>query len=147
MKTSAPSTYIKGSKGFSLVELSIVVVILGVLAIYAVPKFLQSVERTKAATGFTFLTDLGKKQELFWQQKGRYAYSQMELQAELSAVLIHPDAFKVSGYASGDWETRWGVKLTRDGASSGFGRYTIVWNQDGWDSNGSSIPSELQPAR
>lgn len=111
------------------------------------PKFLQSVERTKATGGFTYLTDLGKKQELFWQQQGRFAYSAIELQAELGVVLIDPDDFKVSGFASGDWETRWSVKLTRDGASSGFGRYTIVWNQDGWNDKDSSIPSELQPAK
>ncbi len=125
-------------------ELSIVVVTLGVLAVCAVPKFLQSVERTKATDGFTYLADVGKKQELFRKQQGRYAYSRMELQAELGIVLIGPDNFKVSGYASGDWETRWSVQLTRDGASSGYSRYTIVWNQDCWNSRDSSIPGELQ---
>ena len=35
--------------GFSLVELAVVVVIIGVLAAFAVPRFRASVERSKAA--------------------------------------------------------------------------------------------------
>ena len=40
---------IRTRKGFTLVELAVVIVIIGVLAAFGVPKFLQSVEKSKAA--------------------------------------------------------------------------------------------------
>jgi len=35
--------------------------------------------------------------------------------------------------------------LTRNGASSGYGRYTVVYDQNGFNARKSSIPSELSP--
>ena len=43
-------------KGFTLVELAVVIVIIGVLAAFGVPQFLKSVERSKAAEAFNYLS-------------------------------------------------------------------------------------------
>src|SRR5438445_331131 len=45
----------KTRKGFTLVELSVVIVIVGVLAAFGVPRLLKSVERSKAAEAFSYL--------------------------------------------------------------------------------------------
>ena len=47
---------IRTRKGFTLVELAVVIVIIGVLAAFGVPKFLQSVEKSKASEAFNYLS-------------------------------------------------------------------------------------------
>ena len=44
--------------GFSLVELSVVVIIIGVLAAFGIPRMLKSVERSKASEAFKYLASV-----------------------------------------------------------------------------------------
>ena len=41
-------------RAFTLVELAVVIVIIGVLAAFGVPRFIKSVERSKAAEAFAY---------------------------------------------------------------------------------------------
>jgi len=127
--------------GFSLVELSIVVVILGMLATFAVPRFMSSVERTKAAESFSYLAQVASAQARHNAENGTYATSI----AGLDIALDIPEFFGVSALSSSNWETKWEMKLTRNGASSGFGRYTVVFDQGGFNRSLSSIPAPLAP--
>lgn len=127
--------------GFSLVELTIVVVILGVLATFAVPRFMSSVERTKASESFSYLANIESAQARYNAERGLYADSTSKLDIDLET----PEFFDVSAPSSANWETQWEMKLTRNGASSGYGRYTVIFNQDGFNTTSSSIPSELAP--
>jgi len=127
--------------GFSLVELTIVVVILGVLATFAVPRFMSSVEKTKASEAFSYMANIESAQARFNAEKGRYSWSTNDLDIDLD----RPEFFYVSGPYSSNWETKWEMKLTRNGASSGYGRYTVVYDQNGFNARKSSIPSELSP--
>ena len=127
--------------GFSLVELTIVVVILGVLATFAVPRFMSSVERTKASESFSYLANIESAQARYNAERGLYADSTSKLDIDLDT----PEFFDVSAPSSANWETEWEMKLTRNGASSGYGRYTVIFNQDGFNTTSSSIPSELAP--
>ena len=124
--------------GFSLVELAVVVIIIGVLAAFGVPRMLKSVERSKAAEAFKYLSAVRAAQERYQARQGTYAAQLTDLDMEQTA----PKYFSVGAVAAGatlSLEDSWTLTLTRQGASSGYGAYTVVFTQDGYDSVASSI--------
>ena len=127
--------------GFSLVEMTIVVVILGVLAMMAVPRYQTAVERAKGAEAFTYLAQIEGAQERHNARTGEYAQQLNRLDIKMKT----PAHFTVGNFTSYNWQTQWELRLTRQGASSGFGAYTVAWNQDGFVRNHSSIHTDLIP--
>ncbi|NQU50653.1 MAG: prepilin-type N-terminal cleavage/methylation domain-containing protein [Planctomycetes bacterium] len=69
----------RSQSGFSLVELTIVVVILGVIAMIGVPKYRTVVERAKASEALVFMHQVEAQQAGFQAWKGHYAKSFSEL--------------------------------------------------------------------
>ncbi|MCP4091999.1 MAG: prepilin-type N-terminal cleavage/methylation domain-containing protein [Planctomycetes bacterium] len=128
--------------GFSLVELTIVVVILGILATFAVPRFMSSVEKTKASEAFSYSAQIEGAQARYSAEHGKYSNKISNLDIDIDT----PDYFSVSGISSSNWETKWEMTLTRNAGSSGYGRYKVVFNQNGFDSRKSTIKKELAPA-
>ena len=60
-------------KGFTLIELLIVVVIIGILAAVAIPKFSNTKQRASRAAGVADLRNLATAQEGFFADNNRYA--------------------------------------------------------------------------
>ncbi len=124
--------------GFSLVELAVVVIIIGVLAAFGVPRMLKSVERSKAAEAFKYLSAVRASQERYQARQGTYAALLTDLDVEQTA----PKYFSVGAIAPGatlSLEDSWTLTLTRQGASSGYGAYTVTFTQDGYDALNSTI--------
>jgi prepilin-type N-terminal cleavage/methylation domain-containing protein len=125
-------------RAFSLVELAIVVIIIGVLAAFGIPRMLQSVERAKAAEAFKYLSAVRAAQERYQARQGTYAADLTSLDMQQTV----PKYFTVGAVAPGSTgllEDSWTLTLTRLGASAGFGAYTVVFTQDGYDSVNSTI--------
>lgn len=135
----------RNNAGFTLVELAVVVVIIGVLAAFAVPRFLASVERSKAAEAFNYLATVHSAQERYHARQGTYASDL----AQLDTVMVSPEYFSVGDIAvpsgADSLETGWELALTRAGAAAGYGAYTVVFNQDGFDTSNSTIVAEVSP--
>ncbi len=124
--------------GFSLVELAVVIVIIGVLAAFAVPKFRDAVERSKAAEAFNYLSAVRAAQEQYQARKGTYASSLSQLDVKMPA----PKYFSVGRIRpgrTGSLENSWRLTLTRRGAAAGYGRYTVTFTEDGYSPRYSSI--------
>ena len=75
----------RNRRGFTLVELAVVIVIIGVLAAFGVPKFLNSVEKSKAAEAFNYLSAIQGSQERYLAQNGVYAAAITSLDITLPA--------------------------------------------------------------
>jgi len=63
----------KFSKGFSLIELLIVVVIISILAAVAIPAYFNHILRSRQADAYHNLLDIKAAQEMFNSQYNRYA--------------------------------------------------------------------------
>ena len=131
---------VKTRKGFTLVELAVVIVIIGVLAAFGVPRFLKSVERSKASEAFSYLAAVRSAQERSQARNGTYEATIANLDIQFS-VPKYFTVGSVSAGGSGSLEDSWTLTLTRVGASSGYGAYTVIFTQDGYDSANSSIQS------
>ncbi len=129
--------------GFSLVELTIVVVILGVLSLLAVPRYQTAVERSKASEAFHWLAQVERAQQAYSARTGHYARKLDDLDVNLPS----PEFFRVGRFTSVRWQDKWQILLTREGPSSGFGKYVVAWNQKGFVHRQSSIPAQLIPVQ
>lgn len=127
--------------GFTLVELAVVVIIIGVLAAFGVPRFRDSVERSKASEAYGYLTSVVSAQERYHARQGTYA----DVLTKLDITLPDPKYFSVGAIApatSGSLEDSWKLTLTRSGASAGYGAYTVTFNLNGFDSAESTITAK-----
>ena len=71
-------------KGFTLIELLTVVVVIGLLAAIAIPKFASTKDKTKMASVKTDIRNLMTAQEAYLSDQGVYAADFAALQARLN---------------------------------------------------------------
>ena len=131
-------------KGFTLVELAVVIVIIGVLAAFGVPRFLKSVERSKAAEAFQYLSAVRAAQERFLSKNGIYyagtpdanGLYPNDTNGETLDITQSVPKYFTAGEITIDNTTPgdplWEMQLTRVGGSSSYGSYTVTFTQDGF---------------
>ena len=136
----------RNSRGFTLVELAVVVVIIGVLAAFAVPRFLASVERSKAAEAFNYLSSIQAAQERYHARQGTYADDVTNLDIKMTNLKYFTVGTVAAG-STGSLQDSWTLTLTRTGASAGYGEYTVTFTQEGYDNENSTIKdsSDINP--
>lgn len=90
---------IRNSKGFTLIELMIVVVIIGILAALAIPRFSKAADRAKEKEADGILKQIYTLQQTYHAQHGEYATSVADLQ---TVGFEAPTAGQLKNYTWGD---------------------------------------------
>jgi len=128
----------KARKGFTLVELAVVIVIIGVLAAFGVPRFLKSVERSKASEAFQYLAAVRAAQERYLAKEGVYASDLNDLDITQNTpkyFTVDSDGLDVTAGTISDPEAAdWSLTLTRIESTSSYGPYTVKFTSKGYDS-------------
>jgi type IV pilus assembly protein PilA len=69
----------RGQKGFTLIEVLVVAVILGILGTFALPSFLNQPAKAKQAGVIKYLGSVNRAQQAFYTEHNRFASSPEEL--------------------------------------------------------------------
>lgn len=135
-------TLARNRAGFTMIELAVVVTLIGVLSLIALPKYRHALERARATQAFSTMAQIQASQERYAIEWGRYARKLQSLDLDGSLPL----GFRLARLESGNWETGFRLVLRREGASNGYGEYTLVWTKDGFRPGPSTIPDALYPS-
>lgn len=73
MKTLNPGTFPRSDRGFTLIELMIVVVIVGVLAAIAIPNYSKHVRKGRRVDAKSAVLDVAARQEKYFATHNQYA--------------------------------------------------------------------------
>jgi type IV pilus assembly protein PilE len=121
-------------RGFTLLELLVVIIIIGILATLAMPQYLKSTERAKGAKARNALGLISRAEKMYRAEKDKYTTTLTDLYSymELSDVAADKDwCYTVSGASAT------GFLATAARASGGsLGGATITLDQNGtWGGN------------
>ena len=121
-------------KGFTLVEILIVVVIVGILAAIAIPTYYKYVEKGYASDAKVQIQNIAKSSDLYYGERGEYPTAWEDIYAEGLMDLLPPSvsvrwefAINLSdqnGVGVGTIEAR-----SLEGMSGGAGK-TVSWNKE-----------------
>ena len=106
-------------KGFTLIELLIVVVIIGILAAIAIPKFAATKDKAKLASVKTDLRNMMTAQEAYFSDYATYG-SFAQLQTASNFTLSNGNTGAAVGVSSGFTAT-----VTNSSISAGFNKCTV----------------------
>jgi type II secretory pathway pseudopilin PulG len=119
-----------------LVEVAVVIVIIGVLAAFGVPRFLKSVERSKAAEAFQYLSAVRAAQERYLAKEGVYATVETLLDITQSpAKYFTMGSITATQSSTAGGTSTWVMTATRISSTSSYGPYTVTFTQDGFDTS------------
>ncbi len=106
------------NKGFTLLELLVVVLIIGILAAIALPQYKMAVAKSKYATIKIRAKAIAEAQELYYTMRGVYANSAKKIQVELPGMTVTDSNFLFDDGSRCNFRTE------------GTSCYTVIFNRE-----------------
>ena len=126
--------WMNNRKGFTLIELMIVVVIIGILAALAIPRFFRSTGKAKKSEAKTVLKHLYQMERMYYQEFDNYVAGANSAALEASSLDWNsPGAdarYNYSVVVAGDNFTAIATELA-DADGDGIANETLTMDQDG----------------
>ncbi len=113
-------------RGFTLAELLVVVLIIGILATVAVPQYQKAVEKSRATQALVLLKALHQAQKAYFLANGIYATKFEQLDVDMPAWTGHEQARTATGTTDTRSNGEWSLQILNDGYSDAvlLGRLT-----------------------
>lgn len=125
-------------KGFTLIELLIVVVIIGILAAVAIPKFSNTKEKAYVSAMKSDLKNLVSTQESYFADKNAYG-DKTAIQATPYKYAVSGDSTKVTLDVTGG-PTGWKAKITNNSVTGAM-KDCFVFGGDAGDGTSKNGPA------
>ena len=135
-------------RGVSRVKLAVVVVIIGMLAVFVLPLLLNAIERSKARQAVDFLTKVLVAQERYHSIHSIYSASVSNLNITSPAPrhFTIPDEITPSPTIGSNGETSleygWILTATRHAGPKRYGAYTVTFYEGGFTNDGPASIAE-----
>lgn len=134
------SKYIQNDAGFSMVEVVAVTLMIGILAVIAIPSWFSFINRQQAnKANDAIFTAIQQAQREAKQKKISYSFS-FKIESNIPKFVIHPDSEQASSIQDQPNDKRW--KNLGEDLEIKSGKFTLLTNLSGKntvDSNNSAV--------
>jgi prepilin-type N-terminal cleavage/methylation domain-containing protein len=116
--------------GFTLIEVLICVLIIGILASVAIPQYFKTIERDKASEAVSVMQALKSAQDRYWAKYGGYCNAAI---SSCSGFDYDPPSLKyynaMPAFAAGSAGNQsWTLVLTRKDTPALYGQYHLTYD-------------------
>ena len=117
------------AKGFTLIELIVVILIVGVLSAITVPQYFRIVEKAKIAEAINVLRSLGASQARYQSKYGVYCTGAIMSCGGFDGVVPTLKYFNTpAAILSGATSPSWKLSLTRNSTVGIYGNYVVTYD-------------------